>query len=281
MGLAIGRAMCHIFRDAGVTGCPPFPQIVTGMLFSQTSKGLGFGHFPGLASEFLIHGVFGRQGGVSAEPYHSMNLSFGVGDDPAAVLANRAAIKRALGLSTLVSARQVHGDRILCITAEPEGDFEAEGYDALITNCRTGLMIQQADCQAVIIYDQDGSALGLAHVGWRGSVAGIIGATVRAMTETFGSDPARLRAAISPSLGRCCAEFINYRSELPTWMHAFQGHPNHFDFPAISVRQLEEAGLRAERISRAGLCTRCSPDYFSYRRDRVTGRFATVAALVG
>lgn len=251
------------------------------MLFSQIAKGPGYGHFPDLASECLVHGVFGRQGGVSVAPYHTLNLSFGVGDDPAAVSANRVAIKRTLGLTTLVSARQVHGDRILCMTAEPEGDFEAEGYDALITNCRTGLMVQQADCQAVILHDPDGPALGLAHVGWRGSVVGILGATVRAMTEAFGSDPARLRAAISPSLGPCCAEFINYRRELPTWMHEFQVRADHFDFPAISTRQLEAAGLQPERISRAGLCTRCSPDYFSYRRDRITGRFATVAALVG
>ncbi len=281
MGLAIGWAMCHIFWAVQVAGALPFPQIVIIVMFNQIGNGPRYGQFHGLASESLAHGVFSRQGGVSAGPYHSLNLSFGVGDDPAAVLANREEIKRVLGLTTLVSARQVHGDRIMCITAEPEGDFEAEGYDALITNCRIGLMIQQADCQAVIIHDPDGPALGVAHVGWRGSVAGILGATVRAMTEAFGTDPARLRAAISPSLGRCCAEFINYRSELPAWMHDFQGHPNHFDFPAISVRQLEEAGLRTERISLAELCTRCSPDYFSYRRDRVTGRFATVAALVG
>lgn len=251
------------------------------MLFSQVGDGPGYGHFPGLAADSLVHGVFGRQGGVSVAPYHSLNLSFGVGDDPAAVLANRALLKKALGINTLVSARQVHGDRVLSITATPEGDFEAEGYDALITNCRIGLMIQQADCQAVILHDPDRAALGMAHVGWRGSVVGIIGVTVRAMAEAFGSDPAQLRAAITPSLGGCCAEFINYHRELPSWMHEFQVRPAHFDFPAISARQLEEAGLRQERISQAGLCTRCSPDYFSYRRDRVTGRFATVAALLG
>jgi len=142
-------------------------------------------------------------------------------------------------------------------------------------------MIQQADCQAIIILDPDTPALGVVHVGWRGSVAGIIGTTVRALTESFGSDPARLRAAISPALGACCAEFINYRRELPAWMHAFQVRANYFDFPAISTHQLEEAGLIAERISRAGVCTRCNPDYFSFRRDRITGRYATVAALVG
>lgn len=254
---------------------------MTSLRFSRTGEGPDYGHFPGLASDSLVHGVFARQGGVSAAPYHYLNISLGVGDDPAAVLANRGLLKQALGLTTLVSARQVHGVRILNITTVPEADFEADGYDALITKRRVGLMIQQADCQAVILHDPDGPALGLAHVGWRGSVAGILGATVRAMAENFGSEPARLRAAISPALGECCAEFINYRRELPAWMHAFQVRPDHFDFPAISVHQLSEAGLNPERICRANLCTRCRPDYFSYRRDRVTGRFATVAALRG
>ena len=254
---------------------------MTSMHFTQNADGPGYGHFPDLAAAHLVHGVFGRQGGGSVAPYHSLNISLGVGDDPAVVLANRARLKQALGIATLVSARQVHGEQILRLTAEPDADFEAEGYDALVTNCRIGLMIQQADCQAVIIHDPDTPALGLAHVGWRGSVVGIIGTTVRAMVADFGSDPARMQAAISPALGSCCGEFINHRQELPPWMHAYQVQPNYFDFPAISVQQLLEAGLRPERISRAGLCTRCNPDYFSYRRDRITGRGATVAALVG
>jgi len=254
---------------------------MSGMLFRQYGEGPGYGYFPGLVAEGLLHGVFSRQGGTSRSPYHSLNVSLGVGDDPAAVLANRASLKSALGLTTLVSARQVHGDRILTVATPPAGDFEADGYDALVTGCRVGLMIQQADCQAVILHDPVTPALGLVHAGWRGSVAGIIGSTVRAMVGAFGSDPARLLAAISPALGPCCAEFINYRRELPVWMHDFQVRQNHFDFPAITARQLAEAGVKPERISRAGLCTHCNSDYFSYRRDRVTGRFATVAALVG
>ena len=105
------------------------------------------------------------------------------------------------------------------------------------------------------------------------------GATVRAMAATFGSRPAGLRAAVSPALGPCCGEFVNYRRELPNWMHEFQVRPNYFDFPAITVHQLLEAGLCRENIGQAGICTRCNPAYFSYRRSGVTGRFATVAAL--
>lgn len=241
---------------------------------------LVFARFSGLTCRHLVHGVFNRQGGVSPPPYDSLNISFGVGDNPDWVLQNRALLKEALGLKNLVSARQTHGDRVLVVEPGITEDFEADGYDGLITRGGAGLMIQQADCQAVLIHDPVTPALGLAHVGWRGSVAGIVGATVRAMTAAFGSAPDGLRAAVSPSLGPCCGEFVDFHRELPAWMHRFQVRPNFFDFPAVTVHQLQESGLRLHNIHQAGICTRCQPTYFSYRRDRVTGRFATVAGLI-
>ncbi|MDF1578465.1 MAG: polyphenol oxidase family protein [Desulfurivibrionaceae bacterium] len=228
----------------------------------------------------LVHGFFNRHGGVSGSPFASLNVAFGVGDRVEAVRENRTRLKKSLGLGTLVSARQVHGDRVLVVAGEPEGDFEAPGYDALVSERPIGLMIQQADCQGVIFYDPRRLAIGAAHVGWRGSVAGTITATVKAMADSFGTDPANLRAAISPSLGPCCAEFVNYRRELPEWMHDFQVRPGYFDFWAISRRQLQEAGLAADNIEAAGICTRCNSDYFSFRRSRVTGRCATAIGLL-
>jgi len=227
----------------------------------------------------IIHGFFNRHGGVSAAPFDTLNVSFGVGDHEAAVRQNRARLKGSLGLDTLVSARQVHGNRVLVVDSAPPADFEADEYDALVSDRQGGLMIQQADCQAVIFHDPLGPAIGAAHVGWRGSVAGIIGATVQAMVESFGTDPAALQAAISPSLGPCCAEFTNYRRELPEWMHAFQVHPGYFDFWAISAKQLRDSGLSPGNIRIAGVCTRCNSDFFSFRREKITGRCATVIGI--
>ncbi len=163
----------------------------------------------------------------------------------------------------------------------PDEDIEAEGYDAFVTEQPVGLMIQQADCQAVIFHDPVKRVIGAAHVGWRGSVAGMIGETVRTMTDNFDSDPADLLAAVSPSLGPCCGEFVNYRQEFPEWMHRFQVRPDHFDFWEISRMQLQEAGVAATNITVAGVCTCCSNDYFSYRRLRGTGRCATIIGLLG
>ncbi|MBU0482268.1 MAG: polyphenol oxidase family protein [Proteobacteria bacterium] len=235
--------------------------------------------FSSLSESGLTHGVFSRHGGVSPSPFRSLNTSYGVGDSEANVAANRQRFKEALGVGTLVSAVQVHGGKVLDVTEEPEGDLEVAGYDALITRCNIGLMIQQADCQAVLFFAPDRRVIGIAHAGWKGSVVGILGETVALMVENYGVDSARIKAAISPSLGACCAEFVNYRQELPGWMHGYQVAPNYFDFQAISRAQLVEAGLAKENISAAPICTRCSPDYFSYRRTKTTGRFASVIGL--
>jgi hypothetical protein len=230
--------------------------------------------------EALSAVTFSRHGGASETPYHSRNVGLHVGDDEARVLRNRALIKEELGLVRLVSAKQVHGESILKVNWLPDADEEHAGHDALMTNIpEVGLMIQQADCQAVMLYDPEHRAVANIHSGWRGSVANIITKTVAAMTAAYGTRPASLFAAISPSLGPCCGEFINYQQELPPAFHGYQTQPNHFDFWAISRDQLRDTGVRSEQIEIAGRCTVCDGNYFSYRRDKVTGRFASVIGM--
>ena len=236
--------------------------------------------FPALVSPQLCHGVFNRHGGVSPAPWNSSNVSFGLGDSRENVLANRERIKNLLGLSRLVSAGQIHGSRVYTLTERLQEDIEIDGFDGLVTNVPdTGLMIQQADCQAVLLADPAKQAIGIAHVGWRGTVAGIIAETVYAMRRAFATDPADLMAGISPSLGPCCAEFVNFRTELPGQLHSYQVRPTYFDFWAISRNQLCSAGVRPINIHTAGVCTRCSRDYFSYRREKQTGRFGSVIGI--
>jgi hypothetical protein len=234
-----------------------------------------FSHLPAVSSA-----TFSRHGGASEAPYHSRNVGLHVGDDEALVLRNRGLIKEQLGLVRLVSAKQVHGDSILNLDWMPNADMEYAGHDALMTNiCEVGLMIQQADCQAVMLYDPEHGAVANIHSGWRGSVQNIIAKTVAAMTAAYGTRSASLFAAISPSLGPCCGEFVNYQHELPAAFHRYQTRPNHFDFWAISRDQLRDSGVRSEHLEIAGHCTVCDGDYFSYRRDRITGRFASVIGL--
>jgi len=230
------------------------------------------------------HGMFTCAGGVSAEPFASLNLSHHVGDPAERVQANRARALAVLGLRHLVSVHQVHGDRIFRV-AQTHTEKEPEGYDALISTLpATGLLIQQADCQAVLLAAPEHGVVAAVHCGWRGSVLGIIGKTIHCLRVEYGVPPANLLAAISPSLGPCCAEFVHYRKELPEWMHAYQVRPQHFDFWAISRRQLLDAGVLSAHIDVAGLCTRCNPQFFSYRRASktnggVTGRNGSIVGL--
>jgi YfiH family protein len=236
--------------------------------------------FPILDDPHIFHGVFTRQGGVSSGPWASLNVASGVGDKTEHVQKNRQRIKDALGISRLVSTKQVHGAEIYVIEESVPADLEVEGYDALVTNIpEIGLMIQHADCQAVLLYDPVQKAVGIIHAGWRGSVADIIGTAVSVMIKTYATDPANVLAAISPSLGPCCAEFINYQKELPPSFWNLQIRPFYFDFWRLSHRQLCRAGLRQGHISSAGQCTVCNHDYFSFRRDGITGRCGSVIGL--
>ncbi len=228
--------------------------------------------------------MFTRHGGVSQAPYDSLNLGLGVQDVPERVEINRERVRAVLGLDVLVSARQVHSDRVHVVRGD-EAAGEIEGVDALVTDRPgVGLLIQQADCQAVLLLDPEHRVIAAVHNGWRGSACNIIGRTIAVMRERFATEPACLLATVSPSLGPCCSQFVNYRQELPPELHAFRVLQDHFDFWAISRHQLQRYGVRQDNIEIAGICTRCSRDFFSYRRARargggITGRNGSVIRL--
>ncbi len=229
---------------------------------------------------------FDRNGGISKAPYHSNNISYGVGDREENIAINRQSLKVSMGISTLVSAHQVHGDRIFHVGADVRSDCEVQLYDALITDqVGIGLMIQHADCQAVLIYDTEKRVLAAVHNGWKGSVANIIAKTIGEMSDGYRCKPENMVVGIGPSLGPCCGEFIHYRKELPEKLHSFQVSDNHFDFWQISKHQLMQCGVPETSICTAETCTSCSEKYFSYRRARrsgngITGRNGSVAVMV-
>jgi hypothetical protein len=229
--------------------------------------------------------MFNRYGGVSEGLYASLNVGLQVGDEPLAVAGNRRLVKEALGLSYVLTARQVHGQGVYCLREQLHDDLEVDGFDALVTDLSgVGLMIQQADCQAVLFFDPVQEVIAAVHCGWRGSVLGIVPQVVTTMAENYGTDPADLQAVISPSLGPCCAEFVNFTSELPEEFRQFMVRDNYFDFWRITRAQLISAGMAEGRIRTAGKCTCCSDDYFSYRRacresGGLTGRNCSMITL--
>ena len=255
-------------------------------MIRHDENGLTYYRFENLAAyPRLAHGVFTRHGGVSPPPCRGLNLAFSRHDDQENVLANRRLAAQTLGIDSMVYAGQVHGDQALLVRADdgyrPAGPDEAlTGYDALITpDPGVGLLMKLADCQGVLLFDPRTNVLATIHSGWRGSVSNILGKTTTRLKADFGVDPADLLAGVSPSLGPCCAEFVNYRQELPASFHDYR-RGNLFDFWAISRDQLIEAGLARENIEIAGMCTKCGTEgFFSYRREKITGRFGLIAAI--
>jgi polyphenol oxidase len=233
----------------------------------------------------VVHGVFDRHGGVSRPPHDSLNVAWTNGDQQEAVGENLRRVKKWLGFDELSAAPQIHGDTIHILDEHslPPVDSDlpvriTSPADALVTCLRgVGLLIKVADCQAVFLVNPVRQVVANVHCGWRGSVEGILGKVVALLEKRFQSRPEDLVAAISPSLGPCCAEFRNYRRELPPSFLPFKIGDNHFDFWAISRWQLEQAGLRPEHIQGPTHCTVCGADrFFSYRAAAVTGRMAAV-----
>ena len=100
------------------------------------------------------------------------------------------------------------------------------------------------------------------------------------MRDEFGVNPQNIIAGIGPSLGPCCGEFQNYRTEIPEKFWGYKDRFVNFDFWALTRDQLTEAGLGEENIEASGICTKCNPhQFFSYRRQNTTGRFAAVIGL--
>lgn len=197
----------------------------------------------------------------------------------------------ALGLepTRIRYARQVHGDACLDVDAAGGGGLVGTG-DALFTRQRRRpLAVFTADCVPLIVVDPERQALGVAHAGWRGTVKGIASRLVAALVEQAGAQAARLRAAIGPSIGPCCYEVDEpvvgpLRTAFPAaWERwARPARPGRWllDLWAANAEQLTAAGVPPEAILNPRLCTGCRQDlFFSYRKEGLAGRLATLAVL--
>lgn len=266
---------------AAVTGS------VTYFLFDNLSK-----------YDEIVHGVFSRHGGVSGAPFGSLNTSFAVGDDRDAVIANRKILCRALDVPypSLVVTKQVHGTDIAVIEETPRVDDPLDWYgilpssDAMLTAARNRILLMTfADCVPLLLYDPINHVVGIAHGGWKGTVARIAQHTIEAMARTFNSAPATLVAAIGPAIGPCCYEVKDevisaVRESFANADDLLKRTPNgsvHFDLWEANRSQLLEAGIPEPQLEVAATCTACHTDtFFSHRAEQgKTGRFATLIGL--
>jgi YfiH family protein len=273
-------------------------------------SGVSIFQFPKLAGLANVrHGIFSRNTGESIGAYRSLNVSFEVGDDSRNVNQNRKIISRCIGEDDLVFIDQAHGTRVLNFKNESEvgmavaaddfsqdslayikngkNDVYASGSsdklvgDAMVSNIRGKfLAMQVADCQSVLMYEPVRQVIANVHAGWRGSIKNIVGLTIKTMERKFGCYSRNIVAGISPSLGPCCAQFVNYQKEIPAMYWKYKNDRDHFDFWSISRDQLCDAGVLIENIDVSQVCTKCDTgNFFSFRGEKNTGRFASVIGL--
>ena len=258
----------------------------------REKRGVSVFQFPNLSGYPAIwHGVFTKHGGHSKGPYGSLNVGNGLGDDDADVRKNRQIISHCTGEKDIVYVNQNHGTDILVFNQNDKSgtsfafDSDTDTVligDAMISNIPNKLLaVQVADCQSVLLYDSVQQVVANVHTGWRGSVRNIVGRTIRLMKSDFGCYPGNIVAGIGPSLGPCCAEFRNYKREIPKAFWRYKDDSDCFDFWSISAAQLAHEGVLKGNTAFSGMCTRCRTDlFFSYRREGVTGRFAALIGLV-
>ena len=251
-------------------------------------------HF-GFAGEHVVAAASGRHGGVSRPPWDSCNLSFGVGDDPGAVLENRTRVCRALGfaLDDLTVADQVHGATVVVVDDADRGRGARPGdaaasADALVTATPGVLLgVLLADCVPVVLHDPVRGVVAAAHAGWRGTVAHVTAHTVATMVDAFACRPADLRAAIGPSIGPASYEVGPEVVALAEAGFAPEDRVLHreptgrttFDLWAANAADLRRSGVRPEHIEVSGIDTFTATDrWFSHRAGAPTGRFMAFAA---
>jgi len=225
-----------------------------------------------------------RRGGVSAAAFGTLNLSFAVGDAREAVLENRRRLAATWGvtLASLVETAQPHGNRIAAVGADAAGAV-VSGVDALVTDAPgIWLAVSVADCVPLLVVDPDRPAVGALHAGWRGLAAGIVPALLEEMGRRFRTRPDRLRAAAGPAIGPCCYEVdepVARAMEAASWWpvaaHGTRPGRWRLDLREAVRRELLAGGVASNAVEVLPGCTMCRSElFFSYRRDRVTGRLA-------
>ncbi|MGO4530965.1 peptidoglycan editing factor PgeF [Paenibacillus sp. 2TAF8] len=259
--------------------------------------------------ERLTVGFTTRHGGAGQEPYATLNCAYHVGDEAEAVLGNRRLVteKLAFSLDAWTCGEQVHGKEVAVITAKDRGrglldrQSALQNTDGLVTNI-PGILLTSfyADCVPLYFYDPVKQAVGLAHAGWKGTVAGIAVSMVETMEREYGSRREDIRAAIGPSIGDCCYEVDEaVMKHVRVWLDEPQGNDEYNDSaskriytPAANGKTMlnlkecnrhimMKAGILPDHIECTTWCTSCHPElFFSYRKENgVTGRMASWIGL--
>lgn len=222
----------------------------------------------------LIYHFTNRHKGVSKDQFSSNNLASHVNDNQADVLTNQMLTCKALNITNLQTMNQVHGKAVTIINSLQTPPT----CDALITNkTNIALMVLVADCIPLLLYDTKLHIIAAVHAGRKGAFLNIAQETIRAMQTRYGTTSSDIQAFLGPSIKQCCYEISGEvlkeaLQKFPTFLKK-----RHLDIRGIVKSQLY--ALHVKKIDDNSPCTCCDANYFSYRRDGQTGRFAGIIML--
>lgn len=236
------------------------------------------------------HAIFTRHGGVSPEPWGSLNVGGTVGDDLARVRENRILSFQAMGCEpeSIFDVWQVHSADVVCARAPRPIDESYRQADIILTDKQdVTLFMRFADCVPIMVSDPRNGVIGIAHAGWMGTLRDVASATINAMKKQYGSNPADIVACIGPSIGpdhyEVGADVIlqvmqKFGDESELILKSHNGKI-HFNLWETNRLLLEHAGVQNIEIS--GICTACNTsDWFSHRAEKGrTGRFGALISL--
>jgi polyphenol oxidase len=228
-------------------------------------------------------GMTTREGGVSQGPFASLNLSASVGDAPEAVAQNRRRVQAAWGLP-FFTPHLVHGAAVVRISAASLQEPRPQADACWSTDPSLACAVTAADCLPVLFSTADGRAVAAAHAGWRGLAAGVLEHTVQALCQGTGCAAAELHAWLGPCIGPKHFEvgpdvLLAFGADRSNPPPAFIPRGDRWlaNLPALAQERLQRAGLR--QVSGDASCTYAEPSrFFSFRRDRVTGRMLAAIA---
>ncbi len=224
--------------------------------------------------------ISNRHNGVSKKPYESLNIALHVGDKPQSVIQNRTIVSHKYDfiLENLIYMEQTHSDNIKII--EHPAYNKIENCDALITNkTNIPLMVMVADCIPVMIYDPKQKVIAAVHAGRAGTFKQIVPKTINKMQKYFNSSPNDILVGLGASIHPCCYEVKEDLADITIESFGekyIQKRDSRYflDLQKLNFDQLTEIGVNGKNIEISDICTCCDENYFSYRRDGTTGRFA-------
>jgi len=246
-------------------------------------------YFPVFWEKQTIVATSLRLGGVSPKPYKSLNTGLHTNDLYENVIENRKRFFKMLGINykNIITLKQVHSNKVIKVTKKDKGkgalNFEesvAEADAMITTEYNLPLVVFTADCMPIFFLEEKERIIGIAHSGWKGSLNNIAGEVVKKIVEQ-GGKLENIIAGLGIAIGNCCYEVKEDVYSLFNKKFIIKRDNKYFlDIYKVNKEHLLTSGIKEENIYISNFCTSCNNNLcFSYRKEKQTGRMASVIML--